>query len=83
MLLIACVLILLSACTPKPIMTPVEVKIPVSIPCKVTVPPEPVWNVPALPADANLPQKVKAGFADLDLAKGYIIKLQAATQACS
>lgn len=74
-------LLLLSACTPKAIMTPVDVDIPVPVSCHVEMPPAPSWLVPAA-ANADAPSQLIAMATDLDHAHGYIAELEAAIGAC-
>lgn len=73
---------MLCSCSQKAILKPQEVKIPVSIPCLVTLPAEPAWNVPK-EKSGKFPNQVAAIAADLDLAKGYIGELKSAINSCN
>jgi hypothetical protein len=67
----------LSACASKP---PVEVSIPVPVPCITTDIPEPVY--PSVEADAGLYVRVQALLAERELRKGYEEQLKAAVAGC-
>lgn len=76
-------LLALPACGKQVINRPQEVDIPISVPCKTQKPPEPKWAVAALSATATATDRLKAVLADLRSAKGYIIQLSAAVDACN
>lgn len=61
---------------------PKEVQVPVPVPCRVTVPPEPVWATSTLPADAGIFAMVKALLAERAQRQGYEAQLRAAADAC-
>lgn len=83
MLVALLIILLLSACASKGVFTPVEVKVPVSVPCKVHLPAAPAYHLPALPEGAGLLDKVKALIADFELKSAYELQLRAAAESCS
>lgn len=62
---------------------PVEVKIPIRAKCEIEEVKKPDYNLPKTPVEAPLFDKVKAALADIELYRGYIAELEAATKACS
>ena len=79
------VVLLLSACaTDKPVIQTVvqKVEVPISVPCKVDVPPTPAFNFDLLTADKDIFEKDKALLADRELQKAYSAELLAALKSC-
>ena len=76
--------LLLAGCTVHtPVVEPMNVSVPLAVPCETEALSEPDWNAPHLPADVDTATKLKALLADLQLSKGYIEELQAELAACS
>ena len=61
---------------------PERVEIPVQVPCRVTVPPEPVWATAALTKDAGIFDQAKALLAERAQRRAYEAKLEAAARSC-
>lgn len=62
---------------------PVEVKVPVAIPCTLDLVMAPDWNIPKLAPEVSTTDRLKAALADLGLSRGYISGLRAELTACS
>lgn len=60
----------------------VTMRVPVPVPCVVTLPKEPDWRVPKLAADANVFVRAQAALADLVDSKQYERELVAAMAGC-
>ena len=75
-------LFILSGCsTLPPVYRPVEVPMPVAVPCHAPAVTAPA--APAVPASADLAAKVRAALIELDLRKAYEARLQAALATCN
>lgn len=78
-------LIFLTACSTTPpgikIVTQ-EVKVPVSVPCKVKTPTKPDFNFDKLKIEDNLETKTRSLLADRLLHLGYETELEAALNSC-
>lgn len=82
-LLLLPTLALLTACASAPgTVSPIEVKVPVAMPCKVEVPPPPAFAVDALPLGAGIWQQMLALRAERLQRKGYEAVLTAAVEGC-
>lgn len=80
--IIAFVLLLtMVACSTVP-SNPVEVKIPVGIPCKIDPPVKPKFEVDKLTDKSSTFDKVKALLAERKQRQGYEIELEAAVKSC-
>ena len=80
--------LLLAACATAPIPQPdivrtVEVRVPVGIPCKVVLPPVPLWELDRTSPDAPLFDLVKAAAIELKQRAAYEILLLAAAVSCA
>ncbi len=76
-------LLLLSSCaSPQTVFEPVDVKVPVSLPCKAPAIENAPSQLQSLSPQTSLFEKTKAALIDLDQQKIYTIKLQAALTAC-
>lgn len=78
-------LLVLSGCaTREPTIKTViqRVEVPISVPCKATVPPEPDFNFKRLSPDHGIYEKTRAILADRKLHIGYEIELLAALNSC-
>ncbi len=72
-----------AACARVPVYSPVEVAMPVPVPCRVAVPRLPqAWPTDSLPKDAPLPDKIRAVLVELDLRKAYEAEAEAALKVC-
>lgn len=71
----------LSGCH-KPVLTPVEVLLPIGTPCPVSMPVAPAWPTSIVAADAGMVARVMALAAENELRKGYEAELMAALKAC-
>lgn len=80
-LLVPILLLALAGCetTPK---IPTEVKIPVTVPCKVPTPAPPQYMFGTLTPDNTIWDKVKVLLSDRQLALGYQLELEVALAAC-
>lgn len=81
------VLVLLCGCASPPVKeivtVPVEVKVPVSVPCKVEWPTPPQSNVGLAPIEGGLRTKGVAIIKELEETRAYARLLAAALKACS
>ena len=80
--LFAAVLALLLAACASQVARPVEVKIPVAVPCTVDMPLKPTSAVDALPIGSNIWQQMAALRADRINRLAYEKELEAAIAAC-
>ena len=82
LLVIAC-LLMLSGCAARPVITrPVEVLVPVSVPCKTPVIPVPTWPTTELKSGDNIFRQVQLILAEIQIRKGYEAQLEAAVKSC-
>jgi hypothetical protein len=77
-----CLLLAGCASAPQVIEKPVEVQIPVPVPCKVPDTPAPAWPLASVPVSASDFDFFKAALAEIELRKGYEARLLAALGAC-
>lgn len=77
-----CLLLAGCASAPQVIERSVEVKVPVPVPCKAPVVPEPAWPLAAMSVSASDFDFFKAALAEIELRKGYEARLHAALAAC-
>lgn len=61
---------------------PVEVRVPVAVPCKAPVPVRPAFAVDALPIGSGVWDQMAALRAERFQRKGYEAELEAAVQSC-
>lgn len=61
---------------------PVEVLMPVAVPCAAATPPEPEWATKSLSASDDVDVKTRALLAELKQREAYEEKLRAATAGC-
>jgi hypothetical protein len=74
----------LSACASSPpVVQPVEVRVPVAVPCKTPTPSRPAFAVDALSLGAGIWEQMSALRAERIQRQGYILELEAAVKACS
>lgn len=73
---------LLAGCAAPPVPPPVEVRVPVLVPCRVELPVAPAFAVSALALDAPIDQQMKALRAERLQRMGYERELVAALDAC-
>ncbi|WVR18116.1 hypothetical protein JXVLWARM_CDS_0065 [Burkholderia phage Bm1] len=75
---------LLAACAPAPVTVdrPVNVEVPVAVPCKVPPVAVPDWPLASLPKDATDYEFYQAALTEILLRKGYEERLLAAQEAC-
>jgi len=75
--------LLLAGCAaPQVIEKPVEVRVPVSVPCKAPQIPDPDWPLAKVPDTASDFEWFRAALAELALRAGYEVRLKAAIAAC-
>jgi hypothetical protein len=72
----------LAACEGAPVYEPVEVSVPVSVPCEAPMVPKPAWKLQNTSLDAPFFETVKATLIELDQRKAYEARLEAAIKAC-
>lgn len=73
---------LLAGCAAPAVPPPVEVRVPVLVPCRVELPAAPAFAVSALTLDAPIDQQMKALRAERLQRMGYERELVAALDAC-
>jgi len=73
--------LLLTGCASQ-VARPVEVKIPVAVPCSIGIPKKPASAVDALPIGSNIWQQMAALRADRINRLAYEKELEAAIAAC-
>ena len=76
--------LLLSGCAsaPQVIEKPVEVKVPMPVPCRAPDVPVPAWPLAGVPDAASDFDFYKAALAEIKLREGYEARLGAALGAC-
>ena len=79
--------LLLAGCGTAPIPQPdivrtVEVRVPVGIPCKVVLPPVPLWELDRISPDAPLFELVRAAVIELKQRQQYEALLRAVAESC-
>lgn len=73
----------LSACAGSPpVVQPVEVRLPVAVPCKAPTPTRPAFAVDALSLGAGIWEQMSALRAERLQRQGYETELEAAVKAC-
>lgn len=77
-----CILLLAGCATTPPPAQPVEVRVPVAVPCKAPMPVRPAFAVDALPVDSGVWDQMAALRAERYQRKGYEAELEAAVQSC-
>ena len=70
------------AAAPQVIEKPVEVRVPVAVPCKTAEISEPDWPLTKVPETASDFEFFRAALAELLLRAGYEVRLKAAVAAC-
>lgn len=80
---IICALFAAACAAPEVRYEPVEVRVPVLVPCAVPAPAEPVWSVDALPPGADEFQIAKALRAERPQRQQYLAELKAAMLGCT
>ncbi|MCP3017568.1 hypothetical protein [Cupriavidus basilensis] len=80
--LMLCLLLAGCAAAPQAIEKPVEVKVPVGVPCKTAEIPEPDWPLAKVPETASDFEFFQAALVELALRAGYEVRLKAAVGAC-
>jgi hypothetical protein len=73
---------LVGCATTTPAVQPVEVKVPVAVPCKVPMPERPAFAVDGLPLGSGIWDQMKALRAERWQRQGYETELEAAVKAC-
>lgn len=73
---------LVECATTAPPVQPVEVRVPVAVPCKAPVPVRPAFAVDALPVGSGVWDQMAALRAERYQRKGYEAELEAAVQSC-
>ncbi|AJG19094.1 hypothetical protein RR42_m1697 [Cupriavidus basilensis] len=61
---------------------PVEVRVPVAVPCKTAEIPEPDWPLAKVPETTSDFEWFRAALAELALRAGYEVRLRAAVATC-
>ena len=77
-----CLLLAGCASAPQVIEKPVEVKVPVPVPCKAPDVPVPAWPLDAIKAADTDFTFYQAALAEIALRKGYEARLRAALVIC-
>lgn len=73
---------LLAGCAAPTVPPPMDVRVPVPVPCRVELPAAPTFAVSALALDAPIDQQMKALRAERLQRIGYERELMAALDAC-
>ncbi|MDE1901537.1 MAG: hypothetical protein KGI37_07835 [Alphaproteobacteria bacterium] len=74
----------LCACAaPQPVLKPMEVDVPVSVPCKVTAPQRPDFALAHATPAQTIFEKVRAALVELDQRKAYEAQLESKITACN
>jgi hypothetical protein len=82
-LAICAFMVMVAGCaTTTPAVQPVEVKVPVAVPCKVPMPERPAFAVDGLPLGSGIWDQMKALRAERWQRQGYETELEAAVKAC-
>lgn len=82
-LAICAVVVMAAGCaTTTPPVQPVEVKVPVAVPCKAPTPQRPLFAVDGLPLGSGIWDQMKALRAERWQRQGYEAELEAAVSAC-
>lgn len=76
-------LVFLSACSTLSNSKPVEILVPVQVPCKITPPNKPNFAVDNLGIGEDIFEKVKALLAERKQRQGYELELEEAIKACN
>ena len=80
---ILCAMLMLAACADQqPILKPVEVDIPISVPCKTAPVIAPDFALAKATVQQSLFDKLKAAIVELDQRKAYEARLNAEVDAC-
>ncbi len=79
-LLLAC--LVLAGCAGTGPVVPVEVQVPVAVPCRIPKIERPSFAVDALPVDADVWDMMAALRAERHQRRGYELQLKAAIRAC-
>lgn len=77
-----CLLLAGCAAVPQVVEKPVEVRVPVPVPCKAPDIPEPDWPLAKIPDAASDFEFYRAALSELALRAGYEVRLKAAVAAC-
>ena len=80
--LVLCLLLTGCAAAPQVVEKPVDVKVPVPVPCKTAEIPEPDWPLAKVADTASDFDWFKAALAELAMRAGYEVRLKAAVAAC-
>ena len=72
----------LTACAGDPVYTPVQVKVPVEVPCKPPVVQHPDFPLKSVPTSASIFDKTKAALIEIDLRQIFEDQLNAAIKTC-
>ncbi|MCP3017942.1 hypothetical protein [Cupriavidus basilensis] len=80
--LMLCLVLAGCAAAPQVIEKPVEVRVPVAVPCKTAEISEPDWPLANVPETASDFEWFQAALVELALRAGYEVRLKAAVGAC-
>jgi hypothetical protein len=80
--LMLCLLLAGCAAAPQVVEKPVEVKVPVSVPCNAPEIPEPDWPLAQVTDSVSDFEFYRAALAELAMRAGYEVRLKAAVAAC-
>lgn len=73
----------LAGCGTQPVAVRTErVEVPIPVPCRIAPIERPTWALDALPADADLFQRVQAMAVEIEQRRAYIERLESAVRAC-
>lgn len=76
------VLLLLAGCSSIP-SSPIEVQVPISIPCKIQLPVKPNFSTNMLGIGEDIFTQVKSLLAERKQRQGYELELEAAIESCN
>ncbi len=73
----------LASCAPQmPVLTPVEVEIPVAVPCRIAPVARPDFAMRHVQENENMAEKVKKALIELHERRAYELELEARISAC-
>ncbi len=76
-------LFLLAACAPHtPVFAPVDVDLPLAVPCRAALVAKPAFALGEISAKDNVAEKVRAALVEIQQRRAYEMELEAQNAAC-